>query len=108
VSAEPVIDLDEYGEPVRDHYKRMGAGAERSDEEGLYVRFAPGFGLNVHIGWRRGLYNPPRSFISRGRPDRYEDGDELAMSIKGWEALGLMVDEWRAREAARGSKGEKT
>lgn len=77
-----VIDKDEYGRPVDDRYKRLGANGATA---GMYVRFEPGFGLNVHIGHHAldGI-----------------DTERMSMSITGWESLCALVDEWRAREAA--------
>lgn len=84
------VDLDEYGVPVRDEYRRLGACRR---EEGMFVRFEPGFGLNVHIGhrWRATAHAVnPGSFIEK------EFG---AMGIDGWERLCELVDEWRERRA---------
>lgn len=73
-------------------YARMGADG---DEEGMYVRFQPGMGLNVYIGRRQSRYTGPPN--ARTMVDVYE----LAMSIDGWEQVCGFVDQWRAREAAR-------
>lgn len=77
------IDLDEYGKPVTDPYKRLGAGGNKA---GLYVRFEPGFGLNVYIGHRHPVGDQMK-----------DDPKELGMSIQGWEYLCALVDEWRSR-----------
>jgi hypothetical protein len=102
MTADPraaVVDLDEYGEPVREEHKRLGAGATREDETGLYVRFEPGFGLNVHIGIRSARYKQGRRAYLGDKPDHYEDEEKLVVGIGGWERLGELVDEWRARNA---------
>lgn len=88
-------DLDEHGYPVTDRYRRLGANGT---EAGLFVRFEPGFGLNVHIGWRKPVYKQPLSSSWRD-PDGYVDEEKLVVGIKGWETLGALVDEWREREA---------
>jgi len=75
------VDRDEYGEPVKDRYRRLGANGEAT---GVYVRFEPGFGLNVHIGFR----------------SSYTDHEGLILSIVGWERLCELADEWRARQVA--------
>lgn len=92
-----VIDRDEHGDPVDDRYKRLGAGVKRGDEVGLYVRFEPGFGLNVYVGHRKPHY---KQGDRANYPSGYRDGDDLAMSIGGWERLCELVDEYRARERA--------
>lgn len=92
-----VVDRDEYGEPVGDRYKRLGAGAERADETGLYVRFEPGFGLNVHVGIRAKHLKPGDRV---NYPSAYVDEEQLVLGIHGWERLCELVDEYRAREAA--------
>jgi len=91
--ADCVRDLDEQGRPVSPRYERLGARG--ANEEGLYVRFSPGFGLNVYVGHRRAVYKGGRWSV----PSGYEDGDDLALSIGGWEKLCALVDEYRAREA---------
>lgn len=88
--SNPIVDLDEYGDPVKDYYKRLGAGSVSSEEEGLYVRFEPGFGLNVVLGvrWKKEYYGlGPDNFAIK----------EFPMSIDGWEKLCRFADEWRAR-----------
>jgi len=72
-------------------YERLGA---QGDEGGIYVRFDPGFGLNVYIGHRSAIYKGYNSY-----PSSYEDRDGIGMSILGWEHLCRLVDEWRARQA---------
>lgn len=97
MSDATTTDRDEYGQPVTEHYKRLGAN---SDQDGMYVRFEPGFGLNVHIGFRLGVY--PGEY---GRGQKvYRDFEDkgMVMGIDGWERLGELVDEWRARNAADG------
>lgn len=64
-------------------YDRQGADGK---EQGLYVRFEPGFGLNVYTGHRYRV----------GSWDAVEDRQEFGMSIDGWERLCELVDEWRA------------
>lgn len=73
------------------NYDRLGA---QNKEEGLYIRFDPGFGTNVYIGHRRAVYKGYNSF-----PSSYEDGREIGMSIVGWEHLCSLVDEWRERDS---------
>lgn len=73
-------------------YDRLGVDGAKA---GLYVRFEPGFGLNVIVGHRRPVHAEPGP-----RPTGWVDGDELVMSIVGWEQLGRLVDRWRAREEA--------
>ncbi len=87
-----VIDCDEYGRPVNERYQRLGARGV--DEEGLFVRFEPGFGLNVIIGFRRGIYKQGNYW-----PLPPQDKDEMVLSIDGWEKLCSLVDEYRARES---------
>lgn len=92
--SEPVNDTDEYGRPVSDRYQRLGT------DDGIYVRFEPGFGLNVHIGHRKPEYGPqPIYGGSRPLLGYKDDPNEFAMSIGGWERLCEMADEWRARIA---------
>lgn len=91
-----VVDFNEYGEPVRDEHKRLGAGSVDESEVGMYVRFEPGFGTNVHIGIRRNIFDQQ----SRWRDPRHEDLELCRMGIDGWERLCELVDEWRARAAA--------
>lgn len=74
-------------------YERLGA---KDKEEGLYVRFDPGFGLNVYIGHRTAVYKGYSSF-----PSSYEDNSEIGMSIIGWEHLCSLIDEWRERDDRR-------
>lgn len=88
-----VIDRDEHGRPVDERYRRLGAGSERGDDEGLYVRFEPGFGLNVHIGFRQ------RRLVNQNDKPMTDDSYELVMGIQGWERICEFVDEYRAREA---------
>lgn len=59
-------------------------------EPGLFIRFDPGFGLNVFIGHRRVTYD------DCFRPVGIQV-EEIGMSIAGWERLCSLVDEWRAR-----------
>lgn len=88
-----VVDHDEYGRPVSDRYKRLGAGSAPDDDTGLYVRFEPGFGLNVHIGIRHSVYTG-----DYGRcPQETRDFEKVVLGIQGWERLCELVDEWRAR-----------
>lgn len=89
-------DLDEYGQPVSARYERLGPGPSER-REGLYVRFEPGFGLNVHIGWRKPVFDGPHG--PHVTPDSYRDEDRICMSIGGWEQLGAFVDAWRDRQA---------
>lgn len=93
------VDHDEYGRPVRDEYRRLGASGR---EEGIYVRFEPGFGLNVHIGQRT------RRYDTKWGPSRTEFGDlterEFVIGIGGWERLCELADEWRARRGENGSE----
>lgn len=100
--------VNEFGEPVpevmkaivekfapeEDRYGRLGA---QGKEEGLYVRFDPGFGLNIYIGHRKADYKEHSWLLSS-----YSDGDEIGMSIIGWEHLCSLVDEWRERNDRRG------
>lgn len=83
----PIIDCDEHGNPVPERYRRLGAGSKSSKEEGLYVRFEPGFGFNVYLGFRaqRDAYAP------------MIDHERMGTSLGGWERLCELVDEWRAR-----------
>lgn len=84
-------DTDEYGHPLDQRYERLGATGR---SEGLYVRFEPGFGLNVYLGLRIRLYTDDRVV------DHKEvGGHEFGMSIDGWERLCELVDEYREREA---------
>lgn len=72
-------------------YDRLGADG---DNEGVYVRFDPGFGLNVYIGLRH-----DRRFMGN-EDDRFADSRvEFGLSIGGWETLCSLVDEWRSRAA---------
>ena len=85
-----VNDYDEHGVPVPERYRRLGASGLH--ETGLYVRFEPGFGLNVHIGHRlRNELVEPRGLV--------RDHERMVLGIDGWERLCELVDEWRAREA---------
>lgn len=93
----PVVDRDEHGEPVRDEYRRLGASG---NTEGLFVRFEPGFGLNVHIGWRTPIFDGPLGTS----PTRYEDREGITMSGQGWERIGEFVDEWRQRRTPAGDQ----
>lgn len=93
---EPV-DLDEYGVPVRDEYRRLGASG---DEAGMYVRFEPGFGLNVHIGHRY------RAGYHAANPGSFIEKEFGAMGIDGWERLCELADEWRARRAENGREAQ--
>lgn len=91
--AESVVDCDEYGRPVSERYRRLGA--KGLQEDGMYVRFEPGFGLNVHIGFRRRT----ERFGSYGTIyGPHEDADRLVLGIQGWERLCELVDVWRERE----------
>jgi len=82
------VDTDEFGVPVTDRYKRLGA---KNEECGLYVRFEPGFGLNVHIG--------KRCHDFRFRDSNFDDVELMCIGVDGWERLGELVDQWREREA---------
>lgn len=85
------IDRDEYGQPVKDRYRRLGA---HGDQEGMYVRFEPGMGLNVHLGFRlKSLHGADSG--------TYVDYERCVMGIDGWDRLCAFADEWRAREAER-------
>lgn len=87
------------GETARmDPYGRLGAAAE---EEGVYVRFDPGFGLNVVIGHRTHRISGTRE---------KEDRDALTLGIDGWEMLCDLAVAYREREAAlpRCEHGTKT
>lgn len=86
----PVVDTDEHGYPVRDEYRRLGAGSVSGDDEGLYVRFETGFGTNVYIGHR---IKP-----DFGYPREAKDHEKMGLSIVGWEHLCELVDEWRSRK----------
>jgi len=86
VSTNPIIDPDEFGEPVSEKYQRLGA--KNITDTGMYVRFEPGFGLNVHIGIR---------YVKDGWPKTYVDYEKMVLSIEGWETLCSLVDEWRER-----------
>lgn len=90
-----MTDYDEHGRPVTDRYKRLGASDE---QQGIYVRFEPGFGLNVHIGYRLKVLAPKGTF--NPGPYEYRDFEEegMTLGIDGWERLGELVDEWRTRE----------
>jgi hypothetical protein len=89
---EPLaVDRDEYGAPVSDRYRRLGANG---DQEGLFVRFEPGFGLNVHIGFRYRRYPGDPLALT----DPWIEKELGALGITGWERLGELVDEWRTRE----------
>jgi len=92
-AALETVDHDEYGRPVREEYRRLGASGR---EEGIYVRFEPGFGLNVHIGMRIQRFE-----AGYGRRPEWRDLDEreFRMSIDGWERLCDLADEWRARRS---------
>lgn len=83
----PVVDRDEYGREIADPLRlRLGAGSESADDVGLFVRFEPGFGLNVHIG-------------RRWRSDRrVTESDLVVLGIDGWETLCALVDEHRERQ----------
>ncbi len=87
-------DFDEYGQPVTARYERLGAS---DDEEGIYVRFEPGFGLNVHIGLRLKVTSPGGT-VGHGHYE-YRDFEDkgMALSIDGWERMGELMDEWRNR-----------
>ncbi|SRR6266498_1803491 len=85
VSNLDVVDHDEHGTPVEDRYLRLGAKGLK--EEGLYVRFEPGFGLNVYIGHRVGS-----DFGYGGYPKSFKDNDGIGMSILGWEKLCRRVE----------------
>ena len=69
-----------------DPYGRIGAAGDR---DGMYVRFDPGFGLNVTIGFRS------RSPVG----GRREDYDRLTLGIGGWEQLCDLADAYRERES---------
>lgn len=94
-AVQVVEDHDEYGRPVGDRYKRLGAGSGSTAEEGLYVRFEPGFGLNVHIGHRHAVRERADDPWSRAV---VKDFERCVLGIGGWERLAELVDEWRARE----------
>jgi hypothetical protein len=81
-------DLDERGRPVSDEYKRLGASG---NQEGIYVRFEPGFGLNVIIGHQYHIRN------QRGT-NELKSFEKLTLGIDGWEKLCDLAIEWRARE----------
>jgi len=85
------VDHDEYGRPVRDEYRRLGAGGR---QEGIFVRFEPGFGLNVHIGRRIQRYE-----AGYGRRPQWGDhtATEFVMGIGEWERLCELADDWRLR-----------
>lgn len=93
--AGDAVDTDEYGQPVSERYRRLGAGG---DQEGMFVRFAPGFGLNVHIGYRKALYGAPTGYGPRKRIGFSED-HSIVVSGTGWERLCELVDEWRTRQS---------
>lgn len=84
------VDRDEHGVPVTERYRRLGASGQT---EGLYVRFEPGFGLNVHIGFR----------ICHSATKKRVENERLVLGIDGWERLGELVDEWRERQAKAAS-----
>jgi hypothetical protein len=84
------VDTDEHGRPVAERYERLGASG---NSEGVYVRFEPGFGLNVHIGFRYRHYD-----TRQGRAAEPTDHERCAMGIDGWERLCELVDEYRERE----------
>ncbi len=84
-----MTDRDEHGNPVTDRYQRLGASG---NQDGLYVRFEPGFGLNVHIGLRLKVTVP------WGEYQDFEDRG-MVLGIDGWKRLGELVDEWRTRDA---------
>lgn len=86
-----VIDRDEYGREVSERYRRLGAGSESAADTGLFVRFEPGFGLNVHIGRRVHLRD------RYGLTGELKDTDLAVLSIGGWQRLCELVDEYRAR-----------
>ena len=89
-----IIDRDEYGVPVRDEYKRLGVKNE--EDTGLYVRFEPGFGLNVHIGIRRQYIKQPNGTILHGPYEIRDDKNrELVLGIEGWERLCELADEYK-------------
>lgn len=79
-------------EPTPDRYARMGADGE---QEGLFVAFEPGFGLNVVVGFRANVW------VDQMHRE-HRDYKELRMSIECWERLGQFVDEWRRRERGSG------
>lgn len=88
----PVVDYNEHGVPVGERYLRLGAGSVDVKEEGLYVRFEPGFGLHVIIGSRYAHGN----FGYRVEEPR--DHDLCTLGIGGWETLCSLVDEYRERQ----------
>jgi hypothetical protein len=97
-----VTDCDEYGRPVADRYQRLGASG---NQEGMYVRFEPGFGLNVHIGYRLKVLTTKGTFNLGPYEHRDKETIGMALSIEGWERLGELVDEWRARESQQQADG---
>lgn len=98
--APAVVDLGENGQPVTPEYRRLGVGSVSGDDEGMYVRFEPGFGLNVVIGRR---WNETWSHAAvRG----IRDEELCSMSIKGWEALCLLVEQYRERQEDREYYGD--
>lgn len=82
-------------------YDRIGADG---DEEGMYVRFDPGFGMNVIIGMRANAIKV-RSGVWDGRSFEGQDlegpGRGMMMSLDGWETLCSFVDEFRARQGKK-------
>lgn len=98
---DPVVDTDEYGRPVRDEYRRLGAGSMSDTDEGLYVRFEPGFGLNVHIGTR--LKVTVQGGMYPYGPHELRDFEDsrhgMVLGIQGWERLCELMDEWRVRRS---------
>lgn len=96
MTLNPVIDHDEYGELVPERYRRLGAGSISAGDLGLYVRFEPGFGMNVHLGYRAQQWSYQHS---PPLPTNIIDVEKMVMGLNRWEHLCEMVDEWRMREA---------
>ncbi len=90
-----MTDYDEYGQAVIERYQRLGASGE---QVGIYVRFEPGFGLNVHIGLRLKVLTPNGTFPHGPYEHRDFEDKGMVMGIDGWERLGELVYEWRTRE----------
>ncbi len=87
------MSIESQGDYEDTRYAPLG----NPEDEGLSVRFEPGFGLNVYIELRSRVYG------GRWNPRERRDAPlevirSLGMSIIGWERVCEFVDEWRARE----------
>jgi hypothetical protein len=55
----------------------------------------------VHIGYRLKVLTPKGTFPHGPHEHRDFEDRGMTLGIEGWERLGELVDEWRAREATR-------